>query len=185
MAQRPQWNLWKRWTIIGWVQGGGTRKANGAGWVLVWICALGVALLVAPAAGAQDPAPDETALVDQYKETIPTASGPKVSGGGGNGGGTPLPPAVAVELTQAVGKEDADKLKEVATSPEFGAPQVPLHDPNEGGFAPASDPSPASAAVDAFAGESGGSLLPLLLALVFSTGALFGAAVHRRRKRPV
>jgi hypothetical protein len=169
------------------VQVGGTRAATGTRWVLIWICALGVALLAAPAVGAQDPPPEETALVDQYKEMIPTASGPKVSGGGGGngagaGGGTPLPPAVATELTQAVGEEDAKRLEEVATSPRFGAPAI--HPPDEGGLpAESGTPSALSAAVDGLAGESGGSLLPLLLALVFSTGALFGAAVHRRRQR--
>jgi hypothetical protein len=168
------------------VQGGGTGAANGTRWVLIWVCALGVALLPTPTAGAQDPPPDETALVDQYKETIPTASGPKVSGGGGNGGGTgggtPLPPAVATELTQAVGEEDANRLEEIATSPRFGAPRV--HPPDEGRLpAEGGAPSAFSAAVDGLAGESGDSLLPLLLALVFSTGALFGAALHRRRQR--
>jgi hypothetical protein len=169
------------------VQVGGTRAATGTRWVLIWICALGVALLAAPAVGAQDPPPEETALVDQYKEMIPTASGPKVSGGGGGngagaGGGTPLPPAVATELTQAVGEEDAKRLEEVATSTRFGAPAI--HPPDEGGLpAESGAPSVLSAAVDGLAGESGGSLLPLLLALVFSTGALFGAAVYRRRQR--
>jgi hypothetical protein len=156
--------------------------------VLIWTCALGVALLAAPAAGAQAPPPDDTALIDQYKETIPTASGPTVSGGGGNGGGTgggtPLPPAVAAELTQAVGEEDAKRLEEVATSPRLGAPAI--HPPDEGGLpAEGAAPSVLSAAVEGLAGESGGSLLPLLLVLVFSTGALFGAAVYRRRQRPV
>jgi len=146
-----------------------------------------MALLAAPAVGAQDPPPEETALVDQYKEMIPTASGPKASGGGGGngagtGGGTPLPPAVAVELTQAVGEEDAKRLEEVATSPRFGAPAI--HPPDEGGLPVESGaPSVFSAAVEGLGGESGGSLLPLLLALVFSTGALFGAALYRRRDR--
>lgn len=173
------------------MQGGGIRAAKGTRWVLIWICALGIALLAAPAVGAQDPPPEETALVDQYKEMIPTASGPKASGGGGGngaatgggtGGGTPLPPAVAAELTQAVGEEDAKRLEEVATSPRFGAPAI--HPPDEGGLPVESGaPSVFSAAVDGLGGESGGSLLPLLLAIVFSTGALFGAAVYRRRQR--
>jgi hypothetical protein len=146
------------------------------------LCAL-LALAAAPAA-AQEPPVDDAALVDQYKETIPTASGPKISGGGSNGGGTPLPPAVVTELRQAVGEEEAKRLKEVATSPRYGAP---AHAPDEGGLI-ASDgnaANPVSVAVSALADESGGSLLPLLLAVVFSTGALFGAAVYRRRRRTV
>lgn len=139
------------------------------------------ALLGAGPAFAQEPAPADTALVDQYKETIPTASGPNVTGGGSSGGGTPLPPAVATELRQAVGEEEARRLEEVATSPRYGAP---LHPPDAGGLPVDEDaPNPVSAAVTALAGEGGGSLLPLLLALVFSTGALVGAAFYRRRQR--
>jgi hypothetical protein len=145
------------------------------------LCAL-LALGASPAA-AQEPPLDDTALVDQYKETIPTASGPKISGGGSNGGGTPLPPAVVTELRQAVGDEEAKRLEEVATSPRFGAP---AHAPDEGGLPASSDtPNAVSAAISAFSDESGGSLLPLVLALVFATGALFGAAVYRRRRRTV
>ena len=137
-------------------------------------------LTFAPAAAAQEQPFDETALIDQYKETVPTASGPKASDGGSGGGGTPLPPAVVTELRQAVGQKDAKRLEEVATSPEFGAP---WHAADEGGL-PADDGTGAlTAAVTALADESGGSLLPLLLVLVFSTGALFGAALHRRRQR--
>jgi hypothetical protein len=142
-----------------------------------------LATLGAGEALAQEVPLDETALVDQYKETIPTASGPKVTGGGSSGGGTPLPPGVVTELRQAVGEEDATRLEEVATSPRFGAP---AHAPDEGGLPASSDtPNAVSAAISAFSDESGGSLLPLLLALVFSTGALLGAAVYRRRQRTV
>lgn len=138
-------------------------------------------LAAAPVAPAQSPFED-AALVDQYKETIPTASGPKVSGGGSSGGGTSLPPAVFTELRQAVGDDEATRLEEVATSPRYGAP---LHAPDEGSL-PSGDNAPGavSAAVTALVAEGGGSLLPLLLALVFATGALSGAAVYRRR-RPV
>lgn len=140
-----------------------------------------ILLAAAPAALAQSPFED-AALVDQYKETVPTASGPKVSGGGSSGGGTPLSPAVVTELRQAVGEKDAKRLEEVATSPRYGAP---LHAPDEGGLAAEDDtPGAVSAAVTALAGEGGGSLLPLLLALVFATGTLSGAAVYRRR-RPI
>lgn len=144
---------------------------------------LGLLVLLLLSAGpalAQAPPLDDTALVDQYKETIPTASGPKLSGGDSSGGGTPLPPAVVTELTQAVGEEEAKQLEEVATSPRYGAP----HQPDEGGLAVSSEtPGALSAAVGALVDEGGGSLLPLLLALVFATGALFGAAVLRRRDR--
>jgi hypothetical protein len=142
-----------------------------------------LALLGAEPAAAQEAPIDQTALVDQYQEAIPTASGPKLSSSSGSGNGTPLPPAVATELTQAVGEKDAKRLEEIATSPRFGAP---AHAPDEGGLPASSDtPNPVSAAISAFSEESGGSLLPLLLAVVFSTGALFGAAVHRRRQRAV
>jgi hypothetical protein len=148
-----------------------------------------VAGLTLPSAAPAQQAPlDETALVDQYKETIPTASGPKFSGGGpsgggSSGGGTPLTPAVATELRQSVGEEEAKRLEDVATSPRYGAP---LGTPDEGGLAAGNGaPGAVSAAVTALAGEGGGSLLPLLLAIVFATGALTGAAVYRRRRRPI
>jgi hypothetical protein len=128
---------------------------------------------------------------------VPTATGPKgtgdsssgeAGGSGGSGGGQPPPlePAVADDLRQAVGNEDAERLEEVATSTRFGAPAAALHAPDEGGFAVGDEgPDPLSAAVSAFGGEGGASLLPLVLALAFATGALTGAAVMRRRGRSV
>lgn len=176
-----RWSLWKPSDIIGRLSCGITKRSRPktSGIVLPLVLLVG-GLMFAPAAPAQEQPFDETALIDQYKETVPTASGPKASdGGSGGGGGTPLPPAVVTELRQAVGQEDAKRLEEVATSPEFGAP---LHAADEGGL-PVDDGTGAlTAAVTALADESGGSLLPLLLVLVFSTGALFGAAVHRRRQ---
>src|SRR5688500_20278986 len=80
---------------------------------LLVLVLLPLVLLGTGPASAQEPAPVDTALVDQYKETIPTASGPKVSGGSSNGGGTPLPPAVVTELRQSVGEEEAKRLEEV------------------------------------------------------------------------
>jgi len=155
----------------------GLRRPIGA--LACGLCAL-AALGVGPAAAQEAPV-DDAALVDQYKETIPTASGPKISGGSSNGGGTPLPPAVVTELRQTVGEEEAKRLEEVATSPRYGAP---LHASDGAGLPADSGAGALSAAVTALADESGGSLLPLVLALVFSTGALFGAAVYRRR-RPI
>lgn len=150
--------------------------------IRVFLLVLVAALIGVLPAGAQQPSLDDTALIDQYKETIPTASGPKITGGSSSGGGTPLPPAVVTELRQAVGEKDATRLEEVATSPRFGAP---AHAPDEGGLPASSDtPNAVWAAISALSDESGGSLLPLLLAVVFSTGALFGAAAHRRRRRP-
>jgi hypothetical protein len=150
--------------------------------IVLVVMAFVAALVLSGPAAAQVVPLEDTALIDQYKETIPTASGPKLSGGGSGGGsvgGTPLPPAVVTELHQAVPEDDARRLEEVATSPRYGAP---LHAPDEGGLAAEDDAAgPFSAAVTAVAGEGGGSLLPLVLALVFATGALAGAAVYRRR----
>lgn len=167
--------------------GNGLRARARTGGLLLILLVAGLTL---PSAAAAQQAPlDETALVDQYKETIPTASGPKLSGGdgssggGSSGGGTPLTPAVATELRQSVGEEEAKRLEDVATSPRYGAP---LGTPDEGGIgAESGAPGAVSAAVTALAGEGGGSLLPLLLAIVFATGALAGAAVYRRRRRPI
>jgi hypothetical protein len=140
-------------------------------------------LVLGPGAGAQTQPFDDTALVDEYREDIPTAAGPKAAGGGGGQAAT-LPPDLTNRLHEAVGAEEAEQLEEVATSPRFGAPPTPLHEPDEGTLRGDDDASGALSAAVTAVSDGGGSLLPLLLALVFATGALAGAAVYRRR-RPI
>jgi hypothetical protein len=152
------------------------------------------AFALAPAAAAQDPY-DDAALVDQYGEDLPTAEGPQPStgaggagsgggsGGGGAGGtgaeaGVPLAADIENGLTKAVGKQDADQLREVATSPRFGAP-----DRVDAPVATAEEPSPLTAAVDALGEEGGSSLVPIFLALAAVAAAMLGAAAAQRRRR--
>lgn len=170
-----------------------SRWFQGARVAFVSSALVASALCLPGSARAQEQPFEDTALVDEYREDIPTATGPKGTGqgsAGGSGGGSgsvqppPLQPALASDLREAVGAEDAKRLEEVATSPRYGAPTTPFHPPDEGGVPLESDgPGALSAGVTAFAGESGASLLPLVLALVFATGALSGAAVMRRRGR--
>lgn len=138
-------------------------------------------LALAPIAAAQSSPP----LVDQYTEQIPTAGGPKHSGGaggpisgGGGGGSGVLPPAVQAQITQE-GGNDAKKLKELATSPAFGAPTS----------RPAGDDTrvvkpegAVSAAVSAVSDGSDGRLIGLLVALVAITAAALGLAAARRQR---
>jgi hypothetical protein len=160
---------------------------------LLIVLVLVASLVLAAPAGAQEQPFDDTALIDEYREDVPTATGPVSTSGGsggttGSGGGNaappPLPSDVSQGLVRAVGQEDANRLEEVATSPRFGAPS---HEPDEGALPASGDsPSPVSAAVNALADESGGSLLPLVLVLILATSAFFAAAVFfRHRERGV
>lgn len=73
---------------------------------------------------AQDPPPpNEISAVDAYRESIPTASGPKPTGERGRRG--TLPPSVADRLS-SVPAQEASLLRDVATSAAFGAPRSTL-----------------------------------------------------------
>ncbi|MEO8289685.1 MAG: hypothetical protein ABI649_01655 [Gaiellaceae bacterium] len=142
------------------------------------LAALACALMLAPAAAAQSAPP----LVDQYTEQIPTADGPKHSGGGGaatNGGGT-LPPGVQAQIKSEGGK-DAKKLKELATSPAFGAPETSARLP-EGAGRDLQPESALSAAITAISDGSDGRLVGLFVALLAIAAAALGVAAARRQR---
>ena len=138
-------------------------------------------LALAPLAEAQSSPP----LVDQYTEQIPTADGPKHSGGagapvsgGGGGGGNVLPPAVQAQITQEGGK-DAKKLKELATSPALGAPPT---QPAADSTRVVKPEGAVSAAVSAVGDGSDGRLIGLLIALLAITAVALGLAAVRRQR---
>jgi hypothetical protein len=159
--------------------------------VLILFAAALALLATAPPSSAQEPPPDEAALVDQYAEAIPTASGPKQTGGGGSGGssgepkGVPLSTPVAASLSNAVPTTQAKRLREVATSPRLGAPSAALHAPDEGGVTAGSEGSPVSATFEALSSAGSGSLGFLYLVLGLIAGAMVGAAFLQRRERAV
>jgi hypothetical protein len=156
-------------------------------------------------ASAQDPLPnDDTALLDEYREDVPTGAGSagaggNSSGGGGGGGGggnesgsVPLSDGVRTGLYQALGDEDARRLEFVATSSQLGAPAPTTKKrSNSGtGAAPRSiaEPrvgapsNPLSAAVSAVVDDDGGNPFGLVLVLVAITAGLVGAAAFARRR---
>jgi len=82
------------------------------------------ALAVAPAALADDPPkpPRSNGAVSVYVEQIPTSKG-TVAAGASNNSSRALPPKVEKKL-QSQPKADADRLKTIATSSGYGAPQT-------------------------------------------------------------
>lgn len=157
---------------------------------VVLLLGLAVCLAWVNAALAADapPASDEAALLDQYVEQVPSAAGTSGGSGGGGGSGPGLSDPVSTQLVQAVGRDDAATLEEVATSSRFGAPQTKL------GARAANDPglsnlsggdsvfSSAASVLQGGGGDSHLTALAVLLGLV--TGSAILAATMRRR-RPV
>lgn len=141
------------------------------------LAALALYAMPAVAAGAGD-----TALLDQYEETVPTSQGTKGGGGSGGGGTHPLAGPVKQGLYAALGKHDAAVLEEVATSPRFGAPQSQLG--SSEGSGSALQPSGGNVISDALStlsdgGDSHLSVMAVLLGII--TGSAILAAALRRR----
>ncbi len=128
-------------------------------------------------------------LIDQYIEDVPTAGGAHHPGAGTDSSGTgdsgtqapAAPPATLSSTVQtkldAKGGKDSDLLREIATSPSYGAPpatagQVPK---------PATSPDPLSAAVGAVTDGSDGRMVGLFVALLAVTAVSLGVAAARRR----
>jgi hypothetical protein len=130
-----------------------------------WVRALVIGsclLLWAPAAAsAAAPVPEDFSAADQYVESVPTSEGSKPAGLG-NGNPSTAPSGVA-----------GDKLEQIATSPELGAPRKRLHG------ARADEPNVPSALVSAIGDDGGGNFWLLVLALLLVTGVVAGTAGHR------
>ena len=143
---------------------------------------------------------DDPSAVDQYREDIPTSAGSTHTGSSG-GGSSSLPSSVVKQVNQQ-GGSDAATITKVATSSAYGAPQKrlrgtphkrlrkaePTHARPPQGSAAAGTPDRPSAvdALSSAAGElTGGGrwrVNGLLIALVFITGAVLGAAARRQRQ---
>jgi|RhiMethySRZTD1v2_1073278.scaffolds.fasta_scaffold152801_3 hypothetical protein len=151
------------------------RLLGGMGLV---VCACLVWL--APAASAAG-SPQDSGVYDQYTEQIPTAGGSHHSGSTptGSGSSTSGPTGSVVlpsNLTKDGGK-DAKTLREVATSPRYGAPDgtVPLPESSS------SSPAALSAAIGAATDGSDGRMVGLFVALLAVTAVSLGFAAARRR----
>jgi hypothetical protein len=151
--------------------------------------------------------PDGTSAVDQYVEDVPTSSGSTIPGKNKPKKNS-LPPSVSNQIERQ-GGSDAAILREVASSPDYGAPAAtppkakkkagakaaakgdaartnrPARE--EGGGIPAPSDSSASeavsAAVSAAQGGDAARLVGLLIALfVISLAALTAAGLRHRRR---
>jgi hypothetical protein len=122
-----------------------------------------LALWAPAAASAAAPVPEDFSAADQYVESVPTSEGSKPTGQPNQN-----PPP-------ALGAGGGDKLEQVATSPELGAPQKRLHD------AKADEPDAPSALVGAIGEQEGGgsNLLWLVIAVLLVSGVVAGTAGHR------
>jgi hypothetical protein len=122
-------------------------------------------LLSSPAAAsAAAPVPEDFSAADQYVESIPTSEGSKPAGGSK----VDLP--ARLPLQPGAG---GDKLEQIATAPELGAPRKRLH------AARADEPDVPAALVSAIGENAGSNLLPLVIALLLVSGVVAGIAGHR------
>jgi hypothetical protein len=137
------------------------------------------ATLVLPAFAAAAPPP--TSAVSQYIEMLPTSGGGQAVGVTPPGAkAAPLTPKAATSLDrlQTHSRQQAERLKAVATAPEYGAPQVRLVRPLR------IEPQPQAqipAAIGALT-SAGGPVLPLLgTAMLATVIAAVAAALRRTR----
>jgi hypothetical protein len=151
------------------------------------VLALAACWTTAGAAAAATPPPGPA--LDQYVETIPTATGPsaatpgKTRGGGSTQRTVPLAPATAAKI-QAEGGEDAEVLKKIATQPDLGAPEAPL--PQAGAeeqqqtAQPGQQPQ-AAAEITSSDGYPVTMLVALLAGITLVLGGVAGYSFARRR----
>ncbi len=168
------------------------------------VLAMMLVTVLASAGQASAQLPDDASAVDQYVEDLPGAGGSSGvgvgkggTGGTGSGSGVRLS-SVAASALQQYGGRDAEILREVATSPVYGAPQDRLggkkvsRDTRERIHSGEFDPGGASAglspgdavtaAVGAVEGGDSARLAGLLAALlIISGGGLAAVALRYRR----
>ena len=134
------------------------------------------------------PAPPETPSISQYVETVPTSHGGSAAGVG-KPRSRPLPRNVAAQLGT---RSDpiTQRLKEVATSSVYGAPQRDLSRPQRDLSRPTSartktaQPKAASslsAAVSAVSDSGDSHVFWLLAAVIVVTTAMVWATARRHR----
>jgi hypothetical protein len=147
------------------------------------LLACACALLLAPTAAAQNGSAQQSGVYDQYTEQVPTASGPHDTGSGsppGTGASGSSGGGAAIVLPASVKKDggkDAKKLREVATSPRYGAPTSTVPLPNSS----TQTADAVSSAVNAASDGSDGRVLGLFVAILVVTAASLGVAVARWR----
>jgi hypothetical protein len=132
-------------------------------------------------AKGKPPKAEDQSAVAQYRESIPTSSGPSLEGSGATRT-TPLPPPVRATITREAGRKAA-RLVELATSSAYGAPQERLPRISDRIRPAGAGTGSAIAAAPGRLLESAGRgrLLALLVVLAALTGGAAVAAGRRRR----
>jgi hypothetical protein len=157
----------------------------------VLLVALALALMLPAIAAA-----DGNSAGDQYVETLPSTKGPKLAGDDSGtkhlGSTKGLHPKIEKQVQQ-LPAQTADKLIQIATSPQLGAPEQTLQKHTSArkgaeqkgtrGKHRSGDAQPAvpSAAIDAVGGSQAG-LGWLVLALLIITALALGAVGYQRLK---
>jgi hypothetical protein len=147
---------------------------------LATACAALLLALPTAAPGQEQSVPsltDDFSAADQYVESVPTSRGPKAPAVGPAGRKAkrpkaPLPPAVESRL-EAEPEDTAAKLKQIATSPDLGAPVERLQEGRR------RSPRVPAATVSAVEDGAGASLTWLVVALLATTGIAAGTAAYR------
>ena len=139
-------------------------------------------LLSAPAAAHAERTPPDVAAVEQYRESIPTSSGPAIVGAAPEQT-YPLPPAIAERVVEKAAA-DAQLLERVATSTAFGAPRDAVRPEAEVPLEPVSEwtldagaRAGASTVADA---RSDPRIVVLLAACLAIAGVGLASALRRR-----
>jgi hypothetical protein len=125
------------------------------------------------------PPPPDTPSISQYVEQVPTSHGGS-SPGVGKAQTRALPPVVANRL-RSHRDVTSQKLKKVATSTAYGAPQQTLSKSASGDGA-ANPPNALSAAVSSVNDLGGGHVAWLLVAIVLVTTVMVWSAVRLRER---
>ena len=133
-------------------------------------------------AWGQDSSPQQAEQIppgaDQYRESVPTASGPKSSGSGSGDAALPQEVEQIIEEVTQQAPRAAPTLKRIARSEQYGAPQT--HLPDEGGEVGASPPVDA---VDAVTSAGTPALGLLILLGLVAVGGIALALLRQRRTR--
>ena len=134
-------------------------------------------------AKGRPPKVQDQSAVAQYRESIPTSSGPELTGTAG-ARTRPLPAPVHATITREAG-QSAGRLVKVATSSAYGAPQDRLPGTSAGAHPDgAGVSSPIVAAPGRLIASAGRSRLLGLLVVLVAVSACAGIAAARGRRPP-
>jgi hypothetical protein len=148
------------------------------------LSSVSLAALALFAGSALAASPDDTALLDQYEESVPTSEGAQGGSGPGANESNPLPGTVEQGLYKALGKKDGTALEHASTSARYGAPQSTLGAVGtQGGLEPKGG-NAVSDALSAIGGDGGSHVVAVAVLLGIVTGSIVIASALRRRQTP-